>query len=132
FFARGGALYRRDKNVTAEFGSARALPPLDRIDATLTDGDGRLFVRTPSRLFVLPKGAPAFAPADDGLPAAAGTGTLALEPPRALLVPTRSGLARRDPAGTKVLGRREGLEDETILCAMVDREGSLYVGLAGA
>ena len=131
FLGRGGTLYRREGSLAVEFGSTKALPPLDRIDATLTDAEGRLYVRTPTRLLMLDRGGLGFVSVDDALPPAVGVGSLSLDPTGALLIPTRSGLARRDATGTKLLGRTQGLESETVLSALVDREGSFWMGLAG-
>ena len=48
-----------------------------------------------------------------------------------LLVPTVQGLASRDGGRWRLIGRREGLPVDTALAAIVDREGSLWVGLLG-
>ncbi len=141
YFAGGRRLFRRAGGRTAAVAGVPDLPldqPIERIDQTLTDGAGRLWLRTLTSLWVaapqLP-GAPAarrFVRDDAGLPAGVGSGRLVLDDRGRLLVPTARGLAWRGPAGWRLLGRREGLAGETVLAALVDREGSLWIGVAGA
>lgn len=131
-FAREGGLYRRENGNTTEFGSARSLPALARIDSILTDRAGRLWVRTLDHLYVLPKGGSAFEADDGGLPPATGWGRLALDEKGELLVPTSRGLARKENGVWKLLTRRDGLASDIVLSALVDREGSLWTGFLGA
>jgi diguanylate cyclase (GGDEF)-like protein len=135
-FARGGRLFRRAAGRTVEIGRPAGLPDGERIDQTATDGEGRLWVRTLSRLWSLrPAGGVAarrFVRDDAGLPEGVASGRLALDDRGRLLVPTSRGLAWRDGGAWRRIGRREGLPAEAVLSALVDREGSLWIGLAGA
>lgn len=128
-FAREGRLYLRDKGVVREAGSVDGLPGLERIDATLTDAAGRLWVRTPGLLFVRPPGG-GFERVDEPLPSA-GTGSLALDLDGEVLVPTTRGLARREPGLFTRVTHSDGLPSDIVLSALVDREGSLWTGLQG-
>jgi diguanylate cyclase (GGDEF)-like protein len=131
FFARGGQLYREEFGRVVEFGTARGLPQDETIDEVRTDPAGRLWVRTVQRLYVLGKGALRFERADEGLPEASEYGRLAFDDRGEPLVPTVQGLAYRDGGGWRLISRREGLAADTALTALVDREGSLWIGLLG-
>ena len=93
-------------------------------------------MRTLSHLWSLPPirtGEPRrFTRDDAGLPEGVASGRLALDDRGRLLVPTSRGLAWRDGGVWRRIGRREGLPAEAVLSALVDREGSLWIGLAGA
>lgn len=132
FFARGGFLYRRQNTNTTEFGRPRMLPETEPIDQIRTDRAGNLWVRTLQRLYVLPLGAHQFERDDNGLPRAVNSGRLALDHNGDLIVPTELGLARKVVGSWRLLGRSEGLEFDAVLSALVDREGTLWMGLAGA
>ncbi|MFY9551565.1 MAG: two-component regulator propeller domain-containing protein, partial [Thermoanaerobaculia bacterium] len=131
FFARGGLLYREESGRVVEFGRPRGLPGDETIDEVRTDRAGRLWVRTVLHLYVLGKGAQHFEHADEGLPEASEYGRLAFDDRGELLVPTVKGLAYRDGGSWRLIGRREGLPADAALAALVDREGSLWIGLLG-
>ena len=131
YFARGGRLYRKESGRVGEFGGPRGLPAEETIDEVLSDRSGRLWVRTVKRLFVLTRGAERFAQDDQGLPESSEYGRLAFDDRGELLVPTVQGLAFRDGGRWRLIGRREGLPSDTALSAIVDREGSLWIGTLG-
>jgi len=131
YFSRKGLLYRKESGRAVEFGRPRGLPADETLDDVRTDAAGRLWVRTVKRLFVLPRGAQRFERADEGLPESSEVGRLGLDDRGAILVPTVQGLASRDGSAWRLIGRREGLAVDTALAAIVDREGSLWIGLLG-
>ena len=131
FFARQGRLFRRLSGTAEEYGGARGLPDSESIDQTATDGEGTLWIRTLKTLYRLRRGESRFTDATAGLPAGVSSGRLELDPSRRLMVPTQRGLARISANGWDLLGRSRGLETDTVLSALVDREGSLWVGTAG-
>jgi diguanylate cyclase (GGDEF)-like protein len=131
YFSRGGLLYRKESGRTVEFGRPRGLPSDETLDDIRADGAGRLWLRTVKRLYVLGRGAQRFERDDEGLPESSEIGRLALDDLGRLMVPTVQGLASRDGGRWQLIGRREGLPVETVLAAIVDREGSLWVGLLG-
>ncbi len=131
YFARGGRLYRKESGRVVEYGSPRGLPTEETIDEVQSDRAGRLWVRTVKRLFVLPRGAERFTRDDQGLPESSEYGRLAFDDRGELLVPTVQGLAFRDAGRWRLIGRREGLPSDTALSAVVDREGSLWIGTLG-
>jgi diguanylate cyclase (GGDEF)-like protein len=131
YFSRGGLLYRKESGRTVEFGRPRGLPFEETLEDIRIDGAGRLWVRTVKRLYALEAGAQRFERADEGLPESSEIGRLGLDDRGRILVPTVQGLATRDGALWQLIGRREGLPVDTALDAIVDREGSLWVGLLG-
>ncbi len=131
YFARGGLLFRKESGRVVEFGRPRGLPSEETIDETRSDAKGRLWVRTVKHLYLLPKGGQKFERDDEGLPESSEVGRLAFDDRGELLVPTVQGLAFRQAGAWRMIGRREGLSSDAALSAIVDREGSLWVGLLG-
>jgi diguanylate cyclase (GGDEF)-like protein len=131
YYARGGRLYRKESGRAVEFGRPRGLPTDETIDDVETDAQGRLWVRTVKHLYLLPRGGQRFEKDDDGLPESSEVGRLAFDDRGRLLVPTVRGLAYSENGAWRLIGRREGLASDAALSALVDREGSLWVGLLG-
>jgi len=131
YFARGGLLFQRLGGHAVEFGRPRGLPTDETIDEVLSDAKGRLWVRTLKRLFLLAPGSPRFERHDDGLPESSEVGRLSFDSEGNLLVPTVHGIAYEHEGAWSVIGRREGLAADTALSAVVDAEGSLWIGLLG-
>jgi diguanylate cyclase (GGDEF)-like protein len=132
YFARGGLLYSRRPGARAEeIGRTRGLPVEETVDEVQTDPEGRLWVRTLKHLYVLARGAPRFERHDEGLPESSEVGRLAFDGEGRLLVPTVHGVAYEENGAWRVIGRREGLAADTALAAVVDDEGSLWIGLLG-
>ncbi len=129
--ARGTSLEGTDAHGTREVGGSIALPPGETIDRIETDREGRLWVRTLRTLWRRDRGASAFVRDDAGLPASSESGRLALGDGGEIVVPTIRGLARKENGAWKLLGPRDGLPGSTVNVALVDREGSLFLGIAG-
>ncbi|MDB6034206.1 MAG: hypothetical protein JWM16_4544, partial [Verrucomicrobiales bacterium] len=66
----------------------------------------------------------------DGLPANTVT-AIAQTPDGYLWVGTLNGLARFDGVRFKVFGKAEGLPNTRVLCLLLDRQGSLWIGTEG-
>jgi diguanylate cyclase (GGDEF)-like protein len=131
YFARGGLLFRKESGRVVEFGRPRGLPADETLDHVETDASGRLWVRTIKHLYLLARGAQRFERDDEGLPESSEVGRLAFDDRGELLVPTVRGLAFKEKGAWRLIGRREGLASDTALSALVDREGSLWIGLLG-
>ncbi len=131
YFARGGFLFRKESDSVVEFGRPRGLPTDETLDTVESDHAGRLWVRTVKHLYVLNKGAQKFEREDEGLPESSEVGRLELDDRGEILLPTVLGLAFRQDGFWRLIGRREGLASDAALSALVDREGSLWIGLLG-
>jgi signal transduction histidine kinase/ligand-binding sensor domain-containing protein len=114
------------------FGRDSGLPE-DRWEALVVDRQGEAWVRSPSRLFSLPKGERRFVDRGRGLPPANSFGSLLVDSRGELWIPTDFGLAHRNADGSfEVVGKARGLTADGVLSVLEDREGLLWVGLAGA
>jgi ligand-binding sensor domain-containing protein len=129
WFGSGGSLfqYERKSGVSTRFGSSVGVPN-DIWDAILSDGEGRMWARSATRLISLRKGEKRFQA--DRLPTAE-FGALALQRNGNVAIPTVKGLAIRDRNGWKVLGTKSGLPMDSVSSFFVDREGSPWIGTNG-
>jgi diguanylate cyclase (GGDEF)-like protein len=132
YAAYEGLLFERDAEGWRDIGTDAGLPASERIDRVSVDGQGRLVVRTAHSLWLRAEPAAFFVPLHQGLPPAATSGRLEQDAHGGILVPTARGIAHRVGDAWQVLGRRDGLPADVALAALVDREGSLWVGLGGA
>ena len=131
YFGRGKKLLALKNDVVIDVGRDKLLPEEEEIGATSTDADGRLWVRSNNHLWVLAPGAARFDRDDHGLPPAVFRGRLALDDQGQIMVPTSAGLARKSPDGWRIIDKRHGLVTDLTSSAIVDREGSLWIGLIG-
>jgi signal transduction histidine kinase/CheY-like chemotaxis protein/ligand-binding sensor domain-containing protein len=113
------------------FGSEAGVIP-DQWGAILTDGEGNLWIRSLHRLLVRHKGAQSFVAASRTLAQARLSAALYLDRDGRLFVPTESGLSRLNAGRWETIGIDQGLPVNPTCCVLQDREGSIWVGLAGA
>jgi signal transduction histidine kinase/CheY-like chemotaxis protein/streptogramin lyase len=106
--------------------------PADQWDAILTDHDGKLWIRSLHRLMVRAKGELHFTSRDLRLPPATISGSLRMDREGRLFVPTESGLSHLRNGAWETIGIEQGLPTNPACCILQDREGSIWVGLAGA
>ena len=113
---------------TEDIGGARAgLEPM-YVAAILRDRDGDLWIWQNRRLLRLPHGGSKFEPVPDLPPL--GIGSFIIDSGGRLLVPTTEGLVIRENGRFRTIGRSAGLLPPAY-SVMQDREGSVWIGLAG-
>jgi signal transduction histidine kinase/ligand-binding sensor domain-containing protein/CheY-like chemotaxis protein len=106
--------------------------PLEKWETILGDLEGNLWVRSERSLYVRANGSHRFE-LRSGLAESHNTAaTLALDPSGRLLVPTDRGLARQTDSGWDVIDAHEGLTTNDIAAVVLDREGSIWLGLLGS
>jgi signal transduction histidine kinase/streptogramin lyase/ActR/RegA family two-component response regulator len=131
WFGCGQSLCRDDGQTTQVWGLERGVPP-DRWDAIVRDPRGDQWVRSTKQLLVRKKGAGVFQRATGEIPRAVRTGELYVDRRGRLFVPTKLGILETDGDGWERLDVEKGLPTNPISCALQDREGSIWIGLAGA
>ena len=130
WFGCGLSLCVFENGRAREMGTSLGLPQ-DRWDAILGDLEGNLWVRSERFLYERPPGGRfALSP---GLPESTNTyPTLALDPGGRLLAPTYKGLARQSESGWEIINAKDGLTTNDISSVVLDREGSIWIGLLGS
>ena len=111
-----------------------SLPPAlkaERVIDLLADTEGRVWARTLNDLWMLSRGSPAFEHHSSLPPHPLRAGYLSLDPNGDLLVPTQEALYRLDGGQWKAWTVDQGLPTSWLYNAIVDREGSLWVGGTG-
>src|SRR5579864_7424475 len=131
WFGCGDSLCSLTNHEVQVFGPDAGVPA-DTWEAMAVDHQGNLWIRSTSRLLMRPNGSLKFVRRDVGLPTAMDFGSLYVDHSGQLLVPTESGLSRLTPEGWETIGIDKGLPTNPTCCVLEDREGSLWVGLAGA
>ncbi|HET6935775.1 MAG TPA: ATP-binding protein [Candidatus Angelobacter sp.] len=132
WFGCGEGLCRIDSgrvvNVTRQYGL-----PEQRWDSIVTDKDGDLWIRSSNRLFEQDHRTKRFAPRDTGLPATGDpSAVLSPAPNGDVLIPTDLGLAiPAKRGGWELINEARGLASDSICCALMDHEGSIWIGLRG-
>jgi signal transduction histidine kinase/ligand-binding sensor domain-containing protein/ActR/RegA family two-component response regulator len=131
WFGCGDRLCRLGAKDIETFGSQAGVIP-DQWGAILTDSEGNLWIRSLRRLLVRPKGAQSFTATSRKLAHARLSAALYLDRDGRLFVPTESGLSRLSAGRWETVGIDQGLPVNPTCCVLEDREGSIWVGLAGA
>ncbi len=107
--------------------------PADRWDAILADRDGNLWIRSLNRVMVRPRGAKQFISRDRGLAhAAIGIASLQMDRDGRLFASSEAGLSFLNGDEWETIGIEQGLPTNPTCCILQDREGSIWIGLAGA
>jgi len=131
WFGCGDSLCELDNGHMEVLARDAGIPP-DQWDAILTDHEGNLWIRSLHRLLVRPKGEQQFTPRDRGLPPATISAALQMDREGRVFVPTESGLSHLRGGIWESIGIEQGLPTNPTCCILQDREGSVWVGLAGA
>ena len=134
WFGCGSQICRLESNsvsnhVTA-LGEEHGIPP-DRWDAIITDKEGTLWIRSSTRLLHRPPLASRFEPVDVTIPENSDFAALSLGRNGELFVPTDFGVTMRAGGKWRFVGKAQGLPADPTSSVLVDREGSIWVGLLG-
>jgi ligand-binding sensor domain-containing protein len=106
--------------------------PSQRWDAMVTDAAGQLWIRSSTRLLMLPRGGRRFITYDAGLPEASEFGSMYVSKQGQLFVATDRGLAFRQGGRWEFIDASRGLATDGVSCVFEDREGSVWLGLRGS
>ena len=108
--------------------------PSEHWEAILGDQKGNLWIRSSRQVRVRVAGSPIFiqSVATPRNSMTERTVSLHLDAQGRLIVPTELGLLRRQGNGWERIAVEQGLPTNTTCCVLGDREGSVWVGLAGA
>jgi ligand-binding sensor domain-containing protein len=108
--------------------------PDDQVRTLLLDAHGIMWVRSTHHLGSLDpnQAAPKFAWIDDGLPGPNWTAGPSLDAQGNPMLPTVQGLYRHIGNQWRVIDHHSGLTSSATVCALQDREGGIWVGMAGA
>ena len=106
-------------------------PWKERLDAVLKDGQGRLWVRSRSGLWMQPEPQAPFQDLSSKVGVSSYDGALRMTPGGTLLIPVVDGLMRVHDQAWEMLREPQGMPTPYVNRAMVDREGSLWLGGLG-
>ena len=114
----------------AVFGSQQGLPP-DAWDGIRISSDGTVWARSPQSVYSRAPGQLGFSKAHADIRSSGFWGALTLARDGSVLVPTDGGVAVRSKIGWSLINRQQGLPKENAVAVLEDREGSVWIGLAG-
>lgn len=125
----GTALCKFQNGGVTVLNESHGVQPDTAVNAIIKDRDGNVWIVQKRKLAVLRPGSSRFEPPESPLPVI-GPGSPRLDSEGRLLVPTTEGLAIRDKSGFHVEGRAAGILPP-VYSVLQDREGSVWLGLAG-
>jgi diguanylate cyclase (GGDEF)-like protein len=125
----GDALCSSVDGAVTVFGEAAGLK-LSRVQAILADREGTMWIAQNRRLLMMKPDSARFEDADPSLPPVGPGSSPCIDADGRLLVPTTAGLAIREGNRFRIEGRSAGLLPP-VYAVLQDREGSLWLGLAG-
>jgi signal transduction histidine kinase/DNA-binding response OmpR family regulator len=129
WYGCGTGLCRVKGEQVTRFGEAEGLPQ-GKWMSVRRDGSGDLWVHDLKKFAVLRRGSARFNASDPGFPQTAGGGQMEVDAGGRLLVPTIEGLTINEKQQVRTVGRRENLQGPAY-SVLQDREGSIWLGLAG-
>lgn len=129
WYTRDGDLWRLTGEGEEKMGSPAGLPA-DRWKSIERDSAKNLWVRSSTRLFELPAGHTKFIDRSEGIPHGA-RGLLYSDSRGRLLVSTDAGVVLLEGNARTYIDSQHGLPIDNTGPALVDREGSLWIGLLG-
>ena len=129
WFGCGTSVCRMTEAGDTILGKPAGLPAGNYL-SIIRDGSGDLWVHNAQNFAVLRLGSARFETSVQGIPQMAGGCVMQVDSRGRLLVPTIEGLAIHDGEHFRTVGGREGLRGP-VYSVLRDREGSLWLGLAG-
>jgi signal transduction histidine kinase/ligand-binding sensor domain-containing protein len=127
WFTTANAVWRWSNGHATQYSTAQGLPNDEEWGGIRRDAEGDLYVRSRKSLRVLRKGGARFELVK-GLPNGNWSDQLDLDSNGNLVVPTDEGLRRSD--GSLLAGAKNGLPDDPACCAITDKEGQPWIGMA--
>ena len=124
----GTSLCKSESGHVTAMDASTGLRP-ETITAILRDPEGNLWVEQNRRFLVLRAGGSQFSEPDTPL-STAGTGSPRIDTDGRILIPTTEGVAIGKGTSLHVAGRESGLLPP-VYSVLQDREGSVWLGLAG-
>jgi signal transduction histidine kinase/ligand-binding sensor domain-containing protein/CheY-like chemotaxis protein len=131
WFGCGQQLCMEEASRVSVFGSDHGLPE-DAWDGIQISPDGSVWVRSSKSLYRRALGQPRFSQEKPDIASSGFWGALTLGRDGSIMVPTDQGLAIHTAAGWSIVDRDHGLRNEDTAAVLEDREGSVWIGLAGA
>lgn len=129
WFGKEGDLWHLTANRTERIGSPAELP-VDQWDAIAQDFAGNLWVRSPTRLYELPRAQTRFVDRSEGVPHTSAS-RLYPDSHGLLFVSTDSGVVTMEGDRRVYIDSEHGLPANTAGPILRDREGSLWFGMGG-
>jgi len=130
WFGCGQELCMEQAGQISVLGSQQGLPD-DAWDGIQISPDGTVWARSPRRLYTRAPGQVRFSQENADIGSSGFWGAVALTRDASVMVPTDQGLAIRGKQGWKLVNRQHGLRNENTVAVLEDREGSVWIGLAG-
>ena len=112
------------------FGTEQGLPE-EAWDGIAVLPDGAVWVRSPKSVYSRLSGQARFSQENPEIASSGFWGALTQGRDGSIMVPTDRGLAIHTEAGWNVVNRLRGLRNENTAAVLEDRDGSVWIGLAG-
>jgi signal transduction histidine kinase/CheY-like chemotaxis protein/streptogramin lyase len=130
WFGCGQQLCVEESGRIATFGTNEGLPE-DKWDGIQISPDESVWVRSSKSVYRREPGQARFSREMPDIGSSGFWGAIASSRDGSIMVPTDRGLAIHTTAGWTVVNRRRGLHNENTAAVLEDREGSVWLGLAG-
>jgi PAS domain S-box-containing protein len=130
WFGCGQQLCMEQGAHVSVLGTEQGLPE-DAWDGIQVSPDGSVWVRSPKSVYTRAPGQTRFSQEKSDIASSGFWGALTLGRDGSIMVPTDQGLAIHTKAGWSVVNRQRGLRVENTGAVLEDRDGSVWIGLAG-
>ncbi len=130
WFGCGLQLCMEQAGRISVFGTEQGLPE-DAWDGIAVSPDGSVWVRSPKSVYRRSSGQTRFSQEKPDIASSGFWGALTQGRDGSIMVPTDRGLAIHTEAGWNIVNRQRGLRNENTAAVLEDRDGSVWIGLAG-